>query len=97
MERIIFKNAKIKPHVILETQNLEASYRLAACGYGLTLLSEYHINRLMKNDESYNCLIDDPVCNMGIIIGYKNKENLSYLANEFLELAKKKFSYQNRS
>lgn len=92
LERIIFKNAKIKPYVILETQNLEASYRLAASGYGVTLLSEYHINRLMKNDESYNCLIDDPVSNMAIIIGYKSKENLSYLAKEFLKLAKEKFA-----
>lgn len=95
LERIILKNAKIKPHIILETQNLEASYRLAVCDYGVTLLSEYHINRLMKNDESYNCIVDDPISNMGIIIGYKSKENLSYLAREFLILAKTKMSSIN--
>lgn len=90
IERIILKNAGIKPKIVLETKNLEASYRLAACDYGITFLSEYHINRLMKNDETYNCLVNDPISNMGIIIGYKNKSGLSYLAQEFLVLAKEK-------
>ena len=92
LERIILKNAGIKPKIILETKNLEASYRLAAMDYGITFLSEYHINRLIKNGETYNCLINDPISNMGIIIGYKNKDNLSYLAREFLNLAKNKMS-----
>lgn len=90
IERIILKKAGLKPRVILETKNLEASYRLAACNYGITFLSEYHINRLMKNHETCNCCIKDPISNMGIIIGYKNKDNLSYLAREFLKLAKQK-------
>lgn len=90
IERIILKKAGLKPRVILETKNLEASYRLAACNYGITFLSEYHINRLMKNHETCNCCIKDSISNMGIIIGYKNKDNLSYLAREFLKLAKQK-------
>lgn len=90
IERIILKNAGIKPHIVLETKNLEASYQLAACNYGICFLSEYHISRLMKNNETYNCYINDPITNMGIIIGYKNKDNLSYLAREFLNLAKLK-------
>lgn len=90
IERIILKNAGLKPHIILETKNLEASYQLAACNYGITFLSEYHISRLTKNNETYNCHIKDPISNMGIIIGYKNKENLPYLAREFLNMAKQK-------
>ena len=74
----------------METKNLEASYRLAACGYGITFLSEYHINRLKKGDETHNCIIKDKISNMGIIIGYKNKDNLSYLAKEFLKLTKER-------
>lgn len=92
IERIILKNAGIKPRVVLETKNLGASYRLAACNYGLTFLSEYHINRMMKNNETCNCRIGDPISNMGIIIGYRCKENLSYLAREFLKLAQEKMS-----
>jgi DNA-binding transcriptional LysR family regulator len=90
IERIILKNAGIKPYIRLETKNLEASYRLAACGYGITFLSEYHINRLKKGDETHNCIIKDKISNMGIIIGYKNKDNLSYLAKEFLKLTKER-------
>lgn len=88
IERQLLHNAGIKPNVILETQNLEASYRLAACGYGLTFLSEYHINRLTTKGETCSCVLDDPLTQMEIIIGYRRKEDLSFLAREFLEVAK---------
>ena len=74
--------------MILETQNLEASYRLAACGYGVTFLSEYHINRLTTGGETCNCVLDDPLSQMEIIIGYRRKEDLSFLAREFLNTAR---------
>ena len=35
-------------------------------------------------------IIKDKISNMGIIIGYKNKDNLSYLAKEFLKLTKER-------
>lgn len=88
IERQLLHNAGIKPNVILETQNLEASYRLAACGYGLTFLSEYHINRLTTKGETCSCVLDDPLTQMEIIIGYRRKEDLSFLAREFLEVAR---------
>ena len=46
IERQLLHNAGIKPKVILETQNLEASYRLAACGYGA--VSYTHLTLPMK-------------------------------------------------
>ena len=88
IERRLLHNAGIKPKVILETQNLEASYRLAACGYGVTFLSEYHINRLTTGGETCNCVLDDPLSQMEIIIGYRRREELSFLAREFLETAR---------
>lgn len=88
IERQLLHNAGIKPKVILETQNLEASYRLAACGYGVTFLSEYHINRLTTGGETCNCVLDDPLSQMEIIIGYRRKEDLSFLAREFLNTAR---------
>lgn len=88
IERQLLHKAGIKPNVVLETKNLEASYRLAACGYGLTFLSEYHINRLATEGETCNCLLDDPLTHMEIIIGYRRREDLSFLAREFLEVAR---------
>lgn len=88
IERQLLHNAGVKPNVVLETKNLEASYRLAACGYGLTFLSEYHINRLMMGGETCNCVLDDPLTHMEIIIGYRKKEDLSFLAREFLKVAR---------
>ena len=72
--------------MILETKNLEASYRLAAKGCGMTFLSEYHVNRLDSGNETCNCLLDTELSRMKIVVGYKNKKNLSFLAKEFLRL-----------
>lgn len=88
IERQLFHRAGVKPKVVLETKNLEASYRLAACGYGLTFLSQYHINRLTSGGETCNCVLDDPLTQMEIIIGYRRKGDLSFLAREFLEVAR---------
>ena len=92
IERRLLHNAGIKPKVRLETKNLEVSYRLAACGYGLTFLSEYHINRLMQGNETLNCVLDDPLSNMEIVIGYRRHNELSFLAQEFLRLTHQLFS-----
>lgn len=91
VERSIFKNAGYKPNIILETKNLEASYLLAARGYGLTFLSEYQINRLMRNNETVNCQILDPITNMELIVGYRNRSELSFLAKEFIRILKTAF------
>ncbi len=86
LERCIFKNAGISPNVILETKNLVASYRLAAAGYGLTFLSEHHINHLKNNNEAIYCQIPDPIANSEFIAGYKNKKELSFLSREFIRI-----------
>ncbi len=88
IERIIFRNAGLKPKILLETKNLAASYYLATSGQGLTFLSEYHISNSMNNSATYNCIVDDPITNMGIIIGYKNKKELSFLAKEFVNISR---------
>lgn len=92
VERRLLHNAGIRPRVVLETKNLEASYRLAACGYGLTFLSEYHVNRLATGKETCNCVLDDPLSQMEIMIGYRKREALSFLAREFLSLARQVLS-----
>lgn len=89
VERQVLHNAGIKPRVALETKNLEASYRLAACGYGLTFLSEYHIDRLATEGETYHCVLDDPLSRMEIIIGYRRRDELSFLAREFIKLVRR--------
>lgn len=92
IERCIFKHAGIKPRIILETKNLEASYRLAASGYGLTFLSEYHIHRIMQGDETINCQVEDPITNMELIVGYRQKGELSFLSKEFIRVLRSEFS-----
>ncbi len=92
IERCIFKNAGIKPRIILETKNLEASYRLAAAGYGLTFLSEYHIHRIMRDDETINCQVADPITNMELIVGCRQKGELSFLAQKFIQVLRSELS-----
>lgn len=93
IERQLLHRAGVKPNVVLETKNLEASYHLAACGYGLTFLSEYHINCLTTRNQTYNCVLDDPISEMEIIIGYRRKSALSFLAREFLDVAKQALTH----
>lgn len=88
VERKIFLHAGIKPRVRLITENLEASYRLATCGYGLTFLSEHLISHWMTAGEAYHCELDDPLSDMEIIIGYRRKSELPFLAKEFIELVR---------
>lgn len=87
-ERKIFLHAGIKPKVRLTTENLEASYRLAACGYGLTFLSEHLVGHWMTAGKACHCELDDPLSDMEIIIGYRRKSELPFLAREFIELVR---------
>lgn len=95
VERQVLHNARIKPRIALETKNLEVSYRLAASGYGLTFLSEYHIDRLSTEGRTYHCVLDDPLAMMEIIIGYRRRSELSFLAREFVALVRRGMG-QNR-
>ena len=87
-DRKFLNNCGFLPDIILDTKNLEASYLLAASGLGMTFLSEYHIRYMDRGHETYNCQIEDPISNMEIIVGYKSRKNLSFLASEFLSCIK---------
>lgn len=97
VERRLLKHAGFKPHVVLETKNLNASYMLAVRGYGLTFLSEYHISYMDQGYGACHCLLDDPLADMQIIIGYKQHSNLSFLAQEFVRMTKELLSPQPES
>lgn len=96
VERKLLKNFGICPKIILETRNLEASYHLAAKGCGMTFLSEYQVNLLDTENKTYNCLLDTELSQMKVVVGYRDKSSLSFLAREFLRLIRDYLSQHSK-
>ncbi|MEW8954925.1 LysR family transcriptional regulator [Clostridium sp.] len=91
VERHIFEEANIKPPIVLETKNLEASVRLASLGYGLTFISESHIKYISFPKNPVFFSIGNPTTIMEVIAAYLDKEYLSKYAKELIEIAKQCF------
>lgn len=91
VERHIFQQANIKPPIVLETRNLEASVRLASLGYGLTFISESHIKHISFPKKPMFFSVGNPTTIMDVIAAYLDKESLSKYARELIEISKECF------
>ena len=93
-----FRKAGIEPHVRLETQNVQTAFVLAAEGLGLTIIpGPYLKSKYIVSGEDYllrqNVEIL-PFTSPGsstIAIGYNSKRYMSRIAQDFINLAIKKF------
>lgn len=92
VERHIFHEANIKPKIILETRNLEASVKLASLGYGLTFISESHIKHISFSNRPLFFSIGNPTTVMDVIAAYPDKASLSKHARELIEISKQCFN-----
>ena len=88
VERHIFQQANIKPNILLETRNLEASVRLASLGYGLTFISESHVKHISFPQTPLFFSVGQPTTVMELIAAYVDKKSLSKHAKEFIKIAK---------
>ena len=87
--RRILHNAGIQePKVKLMTKNLAAAYFLAATGYALAFLSDFHINRLSDGADVHQCVLDDPLAMMEVCIACPRIDEMSHLARAFSDLTK---------
>jgi len=91
IERELLKEFGIKPNVVLETKNLEASFRLASNGYGLTFISECHIEHIANKKNAVFFSLGSPTAKMELIAGYLNKSTLPKAAIELIEISKEIF------
>jgi DNA-binding transcriptional LysR family regulator len=88
VERHIFEQANMKPPIVLETRNLEASVRLASTGYGLAFISETHIRHITFPKEPMFFSVGNPTTVMDVIAAYADRESLSKYALEFIDISK---------
>lgn len=88
VERHIFEQANIKPPIVLETRNLEASVRLSSLGYGLTFISESHIKHISFPKTPLFFSVGQPTTVMDVVAAYVDKNSLSKYAKEFIEISK---------
>jgi DNA-binding transcriptional LysR family regulator len=88
VERHIFEQAGMKPPIVLETRNLEASVRLASIGYGLAFISESHIRHISFPKDPLFFSIGKPITVMDVIAAYTDRESLSKHAREFIKISR---------
>jgi DNA-binding transcriptional LysR family regulator len=88
VERHIFEQSNMKPPIVLETRNLEASVRLASIGYGLAFISESHIRHISFPKTPLFFSVGQPTTIMDVVAAYADKESLSKYAREFIEISK---------
>lgn len=91
----IFKCAKFKPNIILETGNLDTAYRLAVSGMGFTLVTENSIKFLNTNNYQNYFLIKDTAFTLAL--AYRRGEYLTKADQEFIEITKRIMSFKNKS
>ncbi len=86
----ILCNAGVKPHVKLQSSNLQTIAKLVSEGVGISLIPSSYINSFheIENPKYYNIESSlDPFCEVGIIYHKDMKDNL--FIKEFIEIAKK--------
>lgn len=86
----IFYEYSIKPHIILETTNIESAFRLANSGIGLTFIPEVLLRNHLPNQSNYYT-IGKPAIKYSVVVAYKKDEPLSAPALAFLQMAKENF------
>jgi DNA-binding transcriptional LysR family regulator len=86
----IFYNYSIKPHILLETTNIENAYRLANSGVGLTFIPEVILKNNLPSQSNYYT-IGKPPFKYSVVVAYKKGEPLSAPALAFLNMAKENY------
>lgn len=87
----IFEEYKIKPIIILETNNIENAFRLANEGVAMTIIPECVITRDQLHVDSNLYTMGNPTYKNQIVISYKKDTQLSPVASAFLQFTKKRY------
>lgn len=87
----IFEQYNIKPHIILETNNIENAFRLAENGVGLTIIPECVVTRDPVKFYSNLYTLGNPTFKNNVVISYKNEAELSPVTKAFLQFTKEKY------
>lgn len=91
----IFKRAQFKPNILLEIENLDTAYSLAAAGMGFTLIPENTI-RFLNTNQYKNCFLVDDVT-FTLAFALRRGEYLTKAAHEFIEITKQSIGSRNES
>lgn len=75
--RRIFDQYNISPHVVYEVKNVETAYRLAAAGFGITLVPEICLRFCTFKVEPHYFQIENPPLARKVVMVYKRGKRLS--------------------
>ncbi|MBP3927720.1 MAG: LysR family transcriptional regulator [Clostridium sp.] len=91
----MFEEAELTPHIILETENIETVFALAAKGMGITFYPKMFIsghkdllNQLSKTTPISFYSLDHPKAHGILAIGYHKGHYMSQATKEFIRIAK---------
>ncbi len=86
----IFEQYNIKPGSIMETSNVDAAYRLAAAGMGLTFVTRITTQSTLPTMVPALCIVDQVPRIRKNVAAYKKDGYLSPSARRFIEITKEK-------
>lgn len=75
--RKIFENYNFNPKVFYEVKNVETAYRLAAAGFGITVIPEICLKFLTFEEEPYYFQIENPPLSRNIVMLFQKGRKLT--------------------
>lgn len=94
----LFRNENIKPHIILESENVDTLFELAIRGMGVSLIHQSFIPRTLKGTFSKERLpisflrLKNPKAKTVLVTAYLKERYLPKAAQEFIILTKQLLS-----
>ena len=84
----LFRRAGFKPHIVLETSNIQAEAELAARNYGLTFITETHLRHMTILDQLQLFSVGSPKTTVDFVAAYRTNSYVPEYARDFVEIVK---------
>lgn len=84
----LFKEAGIKPNILLSVRNILASVKLAANGYGLTFVSETHLRHINLNVTPVRFSVGNPCTTAKFVAAFRKGIYLPHYTKEYIKIVK---------
>lgn len=85
----IFEENGMKPKNILRTRSIETALNLTSVGFGISFISESHINHIHLINKPNFFAIGNPTIKFGFIAAYRKNLTLSPYVKAFIKICKK--------
>jgi len=86
----LFRQAGVKPNIILQTTNIQAEAELAARNYGITFITETHLKHMPQQIQNQLQLfsVGHPVTAVDFVAAYRKNSYIPFHAQEYIKIVK---------